>query len=89
MYFLGRMYYYGNCAERDYDKAVEWFRKAAAASDKDGMYYLGVAYENGKGVEKDRDKAIEWYRKAAADGQEDASVALRRLTAQSGESGQS
>ena len=88
MYFLGRMYYYGSCAERDYDKALEWFRKAAAAGDKDGMYYLGVAYEKGKGVEKDRDKAIEWYRKALAHGQDDARKALKRLKAESGESGQ-
>jgi len=88
MYFLGWMHYYGLCAERDYDKAVEWFRKAATAGDKDGMYYLGRAYEEGKGVEKDTDRAIEWYRKAAANGQEDAKKALERLKAQSGEPGQ-
>ncbi|MBN2209389.1 MAG: sel1 repeat family protein [Candidatus Coatesbacteria bacterium] len=88
MYFLGWMCYYGRCAEQDYEKAVEWFRKAAAASDKDGMYYLGVAYENGKGLEKDRDKAIEWYRKALSYGHDEGGKALKRLEAEYEESGQ-
>jgi uncharacterized protein len=49
----------------DYDKAREWFEKAADKGDAGAMFNLGRLYANGYGVAKDYDKAREWYEKAA------------------------
>ncbi len=73
LYAEGRRYY----NSKDYNKAVEYFRKAKAveyfrkAADLGYVYAqnsLGVCYANGKGVPQDYEKAVEWYRKAAAQG---------------------
>ena len=63
---LGLHYYNGDGVEKDFSKAVEWFRKATEwVKNAKAQYYLGVCYENGEGVERDRTTAIEWDRKAA------------------------
>jgi len=65
---LGYMYYTGEGVNRDYGKAVEWFRKAAAQGNADAQYNLAVAYAFGEGVEQDYKQAADWYRKAAEQG---------------------
>ena len=65
---LGRMYYEGDGVERDYEKSVYWYRKAAEQGYADGQYWLGVIYRGGYGVEKDYEKSVYWFRKAAEQG---------------------
>ena len=66
---LGEDYYYGeNGKQKDYVKAVEWFRKAAEQGNNDAQVYLGMCYDSGLGVVKDLAEAVKWYRKAAEQG---------------------
>ncbi len=54
--------------EGDYDKALEYFTKAAELGDAAAQYYLGRMYMEGKGVEKDNEKAVYHLEKAAIGG---------------------
>jgi tetratricopeptide (TPR) repeat protein len=49
--------------QQDYQKAVEWFTKAAIQGFPRAQYRLGTLYTEGK-VIKDDQKAIEWFKKA-------------------------
>ena len=53
---------------KDYEQALEWYRKAAAQNYPFAQNSLGVMYQYGVGVTKDYEQALEWYRKAAARG---------------------
>ncbi|MFI3220880.1 MAG: tetratricopeptide repeat protein [Methylococcales bacterium] len=64
---LGDAYYYGH----DYQKAVEWYRKAAEQGYAAGQCNLGFMYTHGYGVPKDYQQAADWYRKAAEQGNAD------------------
>ncbi|HIU97479.1 MAG TPA: sel1 repeat family protein, partial [Candidatus Ornithoclostridium faecigallinarum] len=65
--------------KQDWQKAVEWYAKAAEQGDAVAQCNLGICYANGQGVKQDRQKAIEWYTKAAQQGDEYAKEALKRL----------
>ena len=49
----------------DYEKAYEYYLKAAEKGYVQSMYNLAVYHERGRHVAKDLSKAIAWYRKAA------------------------
>ena len=76
-YQVGYSYYVGkNGINKDYDKAVEWFRKSADQGNPNAQRRLGVCYENGYGVKRDIQKAIECYNQAIVN---NARGALRHL----------
>src|SRR6185312_8347144 len=50
---------------KDDIQAVNWYCKAAAAGDANGMSNLGVMYRDGRGVVQDDSQAVYWFRKAA------------------------
>lgn len=64
---IANMFYYGGYyASPNYEKAVEWYTKAAEAYyDADAQYNLGKCYYYGRGVEQNYEKAVEWYTEAA------------------------
>ena len=66
---LGNRYYYGDGVNQDYEKAFEWYEKAAKAGSSDAMTDLGYMYQTGVGINQDYKKAIEWYEKAAEAGE--------------------
>ena len=47
------------------EKALAWFRKAAAQGHAAAQDHLGMCYENGHGVEADAQQALAWYQRAA------------------------
>ncbi|MEZ3591661.1 MAG: sel1 repeat family protein [Muribaculaceae bacterium] len=59
-FFIGRSYYDGNGVERDYRKAVEYFRSTAAKGSVRGQCGLGWCYFYGQGVPVDYRKAVKW-----------------------------
>ena len=67
----------------NYSEAAHWLKLAAEHGSEVAQYCLGLMYEEGEGVENDIELAVEWYRKAANKGNEDAKVALERLTSNS------
>jgi hypothetical protein len=54
--------------EKNSEKAVEWYTRAADLGHATAMYNMGVCYEYGTGVEKSAEKAVEWYTRAAEKG---------------------
>ena len=70
---MARMYLKGEGTEKNSEKAIEWFEKAAEQNMTDSQYLLGLFYESGEGtVKPDFEKAKYWYTKAAENGDEDA-----------------
>lgn len=53
---------------RDYQKAFEWYEKAAMQDYANAQASLGWLYREGLGVDKDLEKSLEWYMKGAANG---------------------
>lgn len=56
-------WYHDEC---DYEKAVEWWRKAAEQDFAESQHNLGYAYRVGQGVPQDRMLGLEWTQKASA-----------------------
>ena len=59
------MYKFGHGVEESYEKAAEWFQKAAKQGDYRAQNDLGEMYQYGFGVEQSDEKAREWFQKAA------------------------
>lgn len=78
-YNLGWMYDNGEGVVQNYEKAFEWYSKAANQGFAMAQYNLGLLYQNGQGVEKDDQRAFEWYRKAASNGHPQAKLVLAEL----------
>ena len=53
---------------RDYAKAVEHYRAAAAMNDADAQFQLGWCYAKAEGVPLNWDEAFRWWGKAAGQG---------------------
>lgn len=76
---LGGIYYHGIFSDKDYDKAIEWFTKAAAQGHTKAEYNLGDIYYHGRGVAVDYKKSYEWFLRAADDGDSKARLYLARM----------
>lgn len=74
---LGYSYLYGeNGAEVDYDKAFEYYARAAMQNDNVGLNNLGSLYYSGIGIERNTAKAAILFEKAASLGNAEAAVNL-------------
>jgi tetratricopeptide (TPR) repeat protein len=71
-FYLGCKYY----ADRNYAKAVMWYKKAAEQGDAEAQDWLGDCYLSGEGVAQDEAQAVKWYRKAAEQGNTEAQISL-------------
>ncbi|RIA94269.1 hypothetical protein C1645_818259 [Glomus cerebriforme] len=65
---LGNFYENGENIEKNLEKAIYWYNKAAENGNDVAQYNLGKHYRLGKGVEKDEVKAFEYYKKSADQG---------------------
>ena len=65
---LGEMYYLGDSVPENYEKAFEWFIKAANQGNAKTSYTLGDMHYYARGVPEDYEKAYEWYSKAKGQG---------------------
>lgn len=55
----------GSDGQQDYEKAVKWYRMAAAQGHRDALYNLGMMYVNGRGVRKNNGEGVIYFRQAA------------------------
>ena len=62
--WLGNAHYNGIIAEKNYELAVEYYRRAIHGGNIDALNNLGICYEYGQGVEQNNDKALKNYLKA-------------------------
>ena len=73
---IGDYYLFGKGVERSYQKAIEWYLKAATNGNHDAMLNLGNCYRYGKGVKRSYSETIKWYKKS---GTENANRALSEI----------
>lgn len=79
---LAWMYHTGNGVEKDLNKALELYRKAADQGHSIAQNNIGVFYEKGIVVPVDEKAAAEWYHKAAEVGYSYAQYNLGTLYAE-------
>lgn len=72
----GKAYFHGEqrFIRQDYEKAREFFEKAAGKGNPVALYYLGNLYNDGLGVEQDEERARLYYLRAAEKGHPDAQM---------------
>jgi hypothetical protein len=80
-YALGVLYKVGNGVEKSPEKAVQWFRKAAAEHIVAAELDLAIALFNGEGVERDESLAASYFRRAAEANNPVAANRLARMLA--------
>ena len=64
----GVCYKDGQGCEQSYERAAEWFEKAARQGYADAQVNLGVLYCDGQGVFQSFERAVELYKQSAAQG---------------------
>jgi len=69
----------GQGVRQDYQKAFEWYTKAANQGNIRAQLNVGVMYEQGYGVRQDYRKAKEWFGKACDNGNQEGCDAYRVL----------
>ena len=67
-YELGNYYLDGICVNKDYKKALAWFKKAAKQDNSKAQLKYGLMHYWGYGVEQDSEKAFSWIMKSANQG---------------------
>ncbi|ROO27984.1 hypothetical protein SAOR_06650 [Salinisphaera orenii MK-B5] len=68
-YNMGVLYDEGYGVERNYETALEWYRRAAEQEYAKAEHNLGIMYQEGHGTEADPERAAEWFRRAAEHGE--------------------
>jgi len=76
---LGFMYYSGRGTLRNYQEAINWFKKSAQQGNAPAQSNVGYMYERGEGVPQDYAEAAKWYLQAAERGNALAQLALGSL----------
>ena len=67
-YVLGKMYSYGDAADKDIPEGVKWYMKSAEKGNPEAQCNIGYAYARGLGLEADDKKAVEWFMRSAKSG---------------------
>jgi len=57
---LGFLYYSGKGVQRDDQKSLLWFSRAAEAGQPTAQFFLGLQYFYGRGVRRDLARAYSW-----------------------------
>lgn len=78
-YQMGGRYFRGDGVEQDYQKAMQWYSKAAEQNHLKAQSNIGALYYHGLGVKQDYQKAFEWSLKAANGGFVGAQFAVGRM----------
>ncbi|GBC18514.2 kinase-like domain-containing protein [Rhizophagus irregularis DAOM 181602=DAOM 197198] len=73
---IGINNYFGTGTKQNYEKAFNYFQRAATNGNKFAQYDLGNCFKNGEGVTKDERKAFELYHKSAEQGCKNAQYQL-------------
>lgn len=76
---IAAMYYTGQGVPQDFEKAAEWFGKAANGGSPEGQYCLGKLYYHGQGVPQDFAAAAKWLTEAGLAGKGGAQYLLSIL----------
>ena len=78
MFLMGTVYAEGLAKPVDPERAVDWYRLAAANGNTLALHNMGNVYASGTGVPQSHEQAVNWWRLAAEKG--DAIPQLRLAT---------
>lgn len=73
---LGAMFHDGDGVEQSYARALEWYRKSAAAGNRQAAFNLGMMIKDGEGVSADAAAARSWFVRASDAGDVRAALQL-------------
>lgn len=73
---MGALYASGDGVAKDYQKAIEWYRRAAAQGHAKAQLSLGVLYQKGVSIRFGYTEAVRMYRAAAEQGDDAAQFNL-------------
>lgn len=73
-FMLGKMYWLGQGAPKDFTEAARWIRLAAEQGLADAQHSLGIMYGYGEGVLEDLVYAYMWSNLASAQGKGEAMI---------------
>ncbi|KAF9919782.1 hypothetical protein FBU30_010541 [Linnemannia zychae] len=65
---ISDLYRFGRGVQKDYSKAMIWYKKAADQGHAIAQSNIGYLYQHGLGVQQDYSLATTWYKKAAEQG---------------------
>ena len=74
----------GQGVEQSFERAIEYYKMAAANGHVSALSNLGNAYYNGQGAEQSYELAREWWTKAAEQGDKNAIKHLKMLDKKEG-----
>jgi len=75
-YELALLYQKGGGLEKDLEKAIYWYQKAAENKCIEAQNNLAKLYYKGEEIEKNLEKAFYWCQKAAENGSNKAQIIL-------------
>ena len=81
-YDLGVMLHNGLGLDKDHERALYWFEKAASQDHADAENYIGAIYMTGNGAVQDIEKALLYLKKAMEHGNENARDSYAELLAE-------
>ena len=73
---LASLYYRGEGAEKDYQKALYWYMQSAKQGSADAQYHVALMLLDGEGADKSNLDALKWLQEAAKQDHADAKDAL-------------
>ncbi len=65
-FYMANLYDIGEDVEQSYEKAAQWYLKAAKQGDRDSQFAMGTLYHDGDGVDQNYALAYAWYAAAIA-----------------------
>lgn len=78
-FISGCKYYFGKETPVDFDRALNYFKKAADKDHAGALYNLGIMFLKGQGVTKDNEISIKYFEKAANEEHIDALFTLGKI----------
>lgn len=79
MNLIGTFYRDGYHVPQDYEKACDWFEKAANANFDYGLYHLAICFYHGEGRPQDKKTAFNYFKAASALGHKSAKKAMQEM----------
>ena len=76
--FMARRFHF----DKNYEKAFQWYMKAAEQGNMVAQFYVGTMFRAGKGVEKNLEEALKWFRRATEQGHLGAAEMEARVKAE-------
>lgn len=76
---LGLIFHTGQGTDKNIERAMYWYTKAAMQGFSEAQFRIGLLYDNGREISANNNQAFKWYRKAAKQGHADSQALLGKM----------